>query len=97
MKEIWHSISYNKGIAQGSTVWADAYIGAASPWFSGHFPDEPILPGIAILSMVSEVIRQVASERGGGNQDIGDQESQVQDTRQTGQFFIDIPVFNRRR
>jgi 3-hydroxyacyl-[acyl-carrier-protein] dehydratase len=65
MKEIWHSISYNKGIAQGSTVWADAYIGAASPWFSGHFPDEPILPGIAILSMVSEVIRQVASERGG--------------------------------
>lgn len=28
-----------------------------SPWFSGHFPDDPILPGIAQLSMVTEVMR----------------------------------------
>ncbi|MDR2861107.1 MAG: hypothetical protein LBV07_00945 [Syntrophobacterales bacterium] len=28
----------------------------ASPWFSGHFPGNPILPGIAILVMVKETI-----------------------------------------
>lgn len=27
-----------------------------SPWFSGHFPDDPILPGIAQLKMVADTI-----------------------------------------
>jgi len=29
-----------------------------SPWFSGHFPEEPILPGIAQLGMVFDAIKQ---------------------------------------
>ncbi len=29
---------------------------AQSPWFSGHFPDNPILPGIAQLKMVADLI-----------------------------------------
>ncbi len=28
----------------------------SSPWFSGHFPDNPILPGIAQLKMVADII-----------------------------------------
>ena len=28
----------------------------SSPWFSGHFPDDPILPGIAQLKMVVDLI-----------------------------------------
>jgi len=31
-----------------------------SPWFSGHFPDNPILPGIAQLSLVFEAVRNSA-------------------------------------
>jgi 3-hydroxymyristoyl/3-hydroxydecanoyl-(acyl carrier protein) dehydratase len=27
-----------------------------SPWFSGHFPNDPILPGIAQLKMVLDLI-----------------------------------------
>lgn len=27
-----------------------------SPWFSGHFPDDPILPGIAQLKMVADLV-----------------------------------------
>ena len=27
-----------------------------SPWFSGHFPNDPILPGIAQLEMVAHLI-----------------------------------------
>ncbi len=27
-----------------------------SPWFSGHFPENPILPGIAQLKMVADLI-----------------------------------------
>jgi acyl carrier protein len=37
----------------------------ASLWFSGHFPGEPILPGIAILSMVAEAFRRQGAEKGG--------------------------------
>ena len=34
-----------------------------SPWFSGHFPDHPILPGIAQLKMVADVIARARQER----------------------------------
>jgi len=29
---------------------------AKSSWFSGHFPGDPILPGIALLKMVADTI-----------------------------------------
>jgi 3-hydroxyacyl-[acyl-carrier-protein] dehydratase len=31
-------------------------IDSDSPWFSGHFPDNPILPGIAQLKLVADLI-----------------------------------------
>jgi 3-hydroxymyristoyl/3-hydroxydecanoyl-(acyl carrier protein) dehydratase len=37
-------------------ISAEVKIAADSPWFSGHFPGAPILPGIAQLGMVSDVI-----------------------------------------
>lgn len=33
-----------------------------SPWFSGHFPGNPILPGIAQLQMVAAVIARSRQE-----------------------------------
>jgi len=43
---------------------AEACAATGSPWFSGHFPNEPILPGIAILSMVTDVIKRHNFEMG---------------------------------
>ena len=63
MDENWHSISY-KGDGATGAVWAEACAEAGSPWFSGHFPTEPILPGIAILSMVTDAIRHYESKNG---------------------------------
>ena len=34
-----------------------------SHWFSGHFPDNPILPGIVQLKMVADVIALARQER----------------------------------
>ncbi len=31
---------------------------ASSPWFQGHFPGEPILPGIAQIAIVWDAIRK---------------------------------------
>ncbi|MFH1078748.1 MAG: MaoC/PaaZ C-terminal domain-containing protein [Pseudomonadota bacterium] len=64
MQEIWHSLSF-PGASSGKVLEAEAHMDAASLWFSGHFPGEPILPGIAILSMVAEALRRQGSENGG--------------------------------
>lgn len=34
-----------------------------SLWFSGHFPDNPILPGIAQLSIIFDMIQQTTTEK----------------------------------
>ncbi|MDQ5984706.1 MAG: hypothetical protein CSYNP_00402 [Syntrophus sp. SKADARSKE-3] len=63
----WHSLTYlrdTSGNAPGALLSAAACLEASSLWFSGHFPQEPILPGIAVLSMVADFIRRDALEMG---------------------------------
>ena len=63
MDNAWYSISY-KEEPSGSAILAEARAETGSPWYSGHFPNDPILPGIAILSMVTDAIRHHESEKG---------------------------------
>jgi len=63
MDEAWHHISH-KEISSHDAVVTEASAGTGSPWFSGHFPNDPILPGIAILSMVAEAIIHHESKKG---------------------------------
>ena len=35
---------------------ASAGVPGDSAWYAGHFPDNPILPGIAVLALVEEAI-----------------------------------------
>jgi 3-hydroxyacyl-[acyl-carrier-protein] dehydratase len=39
-------------------ITASVITAGDSPWFSGHFPGDPILPGIAQLKMVIDVVRK---------------------------------------
>jgi 3-hydroxyacyl-[acyl-carrier-protein] dehydratase len=41
------------------TFQAQARVGADSIWFDGHFPGVPVLPGIAQLSMVADLIQRM--------------------------------------
>ncbi|WP_028584027.1 3-hydroxyacyl-ACP dehydratase FabZ family protein [Desulfogranum mediterraneum] len=45
------------------TTTASVRIDAGSPWFSGHFPDDPILPGIAQLKMVADLLGRTTAAR----------------------------------
>jgi 3-hydroxyacyl-[acyl-carrier-protein] dehydratase len=54
--EKWHLMTHPKEKTPGSWI-AEFRVREDSPWFAGHFPDEPILPGVAILSMAAEMIR----------------------------------------
>jgi len=53
--EQWHHLLH-EGDAQDSQDAAKGVAPQHSLWFSGHFPGNPILPGIAILAMVKEAI-----------------------------------------
>lgn len=52
---MWYSLLDLEEVAPGALL-AHVTVNDRSPWFSGHFPDNPILPGIAQLDMVAAVI-----------------------------------------
>lgn len=43
---------------------ASAGVPANSLWYAGHFPGAPLLPGIAILALVEEAIREAELREG---------------------------------
>jgi 3-hydroxyacyl-[acyl-carrier-protein] dehydratase len=45
-------------------IEALAEVPADSPWFSGHFPGEPILPGVALIDLVKQAINLEAQKKG---------------------------------
>ncbi len=52
----WYLIK--KTTAPSGKILATVTVPANSPWFSGHFPGNPILPAIAQISIVFDMIRQ---------------------------------------
>ena len=52
---MWYSLLDLKTLAS-CEILAHVTVSGKSPWFSGHFPDNPILPGIAQLNMVVDII-----------------------------------------
>ena len=45
-------------MSEAGIITAQALFAAASPWFDGHFPDNPIVPGIAQMSMIFDLMQQ---------------------------------------
>jgi 3-hydroxymyristoyl/3-hydroxydecanoyl-(acyl carrier protein) dehydratase len=41
-----------------------ARFGPASEWFSGHFENFPVLPGVALLALASETLKRLALGNG---------------------------------
>lgn len=51
-------------VNNNNNIEALAGVPADSPWFSGHFPDNPILPGIALIQLVKQAVAQEALKKG---------------------------------
>ena len=58
---MWYNLNHLEKSDSGQVV-AEIQAPPDSPWFSGHFPGHPILPGIAQLGMVFDVIRHFGSQ-----------------------------------
>ena len=41
-------------------IRAEVYVPETSVWFDGHFPGEPVLPGVAQVAMVYDVLKTVS-------------------------------------
>jgi len=51
-------------VKEHNHIEALAEVPVDSPWFSGHFPGEPILPGIALVHIVEQAIIAFAKTKG---------------------------------
>jgi 3-hydroxyacyl-[acyl-carrier-protein] dehydratase len=59
--KMWYSLLALKKTDKDE-VLADVTVAADSPWFTGHFPGNPILPAIAQLKMVADVLSLARGE-----------------------------------
>ena len=57
MNETWYT-SNSLRKTDSSEISGDFTVGSASPWYEGHFPERPILPGIAQLAIVLDAIKK---------------------------------------
>jgi 3-hydroxymyristoyl/3-hydroxydecanoyl-(acyl carrier protein) dehydratase len=57
---MWYSLLGLK--RADNEILARVTVEDGSPWFVGHFPGDPILPGIAQLYMVAEIVAQSRQE-----------------------------------
>lgn len=56
-RRVWHVLTNVRRI-EGDKLTAEAVVPVQSPWFAGHFPNEPILPGVAQIALVRETIQR---------------------------------------
>jgi len=59
----WHRLECGCG-DESDRLEALATAPCGSPWFDGHFPGQPILPGIALIAMAFEAAREQEARRG---------------------------------
>ena len=62
MKGKWNLLGEVKS-DKPNEIEALAYVSADSSWFIGHFPGEPILPGIALIHMAEQAIIRHTEKR----------------------------------
>lgn len=59
IQRMWHELEDVRESADGE-ITARVTLSPDSSWFSGHFPSEPVLPGIAQLGVVLEALSHAA-------------------------------------
>jgi 3-hydroxymyristoyl/3-hydroxydecanoyl-(acyl carrier protein) dehydratase len=54
---MWYTLK-NFSVASDRAVTAEAQVPADCVWFDGHFPNMPILPGVAQLTLVADLLNR---------------------------------------
>jgi 3-hydroxymyristoyl/3-hydroxydecanoyl-(acyl carrier protein) dehydratase len=54
---MWYTIN-NFAVDSDRAITAEVQVSADGVWFDGHFPNMPILPGVAQLTLVAELLKR---------------------------------------
>jgi 3-hydroxyacyl-[acyl-carrier-protein] dehydratase len=58
---MWYNLEEITRSAENE-ISADIHVPPDSPWFAGHFPADPILPGVAQIGLVLDVISKAHNQ-----------------------------------
>jgi 3-hydroxyacyl-[acyl-carrier-protein] dehydratase len=46
-------------VSSETEIWAEVRINANHKIFEGHFPNQPVVPGVCMMQMIKEILEQV--------------------------------------
>ena len=49
--------------SSASEIWVELLINADHKIFEGHFPNQPVVPGVCMMQMVKEILEQVLGKK----------------------------------
>ena len=46
-------------VTSATEIWAELFINADHKIFEGHFPNQPVVPGVCMMQMIKEILEDV--------------------------------------
>ncbi len=53
----------NDKVTSETEIWAELFINADHKIFEGHFPNQPVVPGVCMMQMIKEILEQVIEKQ----------------------------------
>jgi 3-hydroxyacyl-[acyl-carrier-protein] dehydratase len=53
----------NETVNSQTEIWAELRINARHKIFEGHFPNQPVVPGVCMMQMIKEILEQVIGKQ----------------------------------
>ncbi len=50
-------------VSSATEIWAELVINADHKIFEGHFPNQPVVPGVCMMQMIKEILEQVIDKK----------------------------------
>ncbi len=49
----------NDKVSSETEIWAELFINADHKIFEGHFPNQPVVPGVCMMQIIKEILEEV--------------------------------------
>ena len=49
--------------SSATEIWAELFINADHKIFEGHFPNQPVVPGVCMMQMIKEIVEHILDKK----------------------------------